>query len=67
MEQEYILDELCTFFIHVHVPRPFWGTFSWYDLSCLRVSQVGHYLHPLGPSIEQGTDHNLLQWTARVG
>ena len=22
MEQEYILDELCTLFIYVHVPRP---------------------------------------------
>ena len=28
VEQEYILDELCTLFIHVHVPRPFWEPFS---------------------------------------
>ena len=25
------------------------------------VSQVGHYLYPLEPGIEQGTDHDLLQ------
>ena len=28
MEEEYIQDELCTLFIHVHVPKPFFGTFS---------------------------------------
>ena len=41
--------------------------FSWYDFSCLVVSWVGHYLHPLEPCIEQGTDHNLLKWIVRVG
>ena len=25
MEQEYNQEELCTLFIHVHVPRPFMG------------------------------------------
>ena len=30
--------------------------------SCLIVSQVVHYLHPLEPSIKQGMDHNLSQW-----
>ena len=33
--------------------------FSWYDFSCLAVSQVGHYLHPLEPCIEEIMDHNL--------
>ena len=28
MEQEYNLDELCVFFINLHVPRPFWELFS---------------------------------------
>ena len=28
MEQEYILDEPCTLFIPVHVPRPLWEHFS---------------------------------------
>ena len=28
MEQEYIQDELCTLFIHVHVPRLFLEHFS---------------------------------------
>ena len=27
MEQEYNQEELCTLFIHVHVPRPFVGNF----------------------------------------
>ena len=27
MEQEYNQEELCTLFIHVHVPRPFMGNF----------------------------------------
>ena len=27
MEQEYNQEELCTLFIHVHVPRPFLGSF----------------------------------------
>ena len=27
MEQEYNQEELCTLFIHVHVPRPFLGNF----------------------------------------
>ena len=32
---EYNQNELCTLFIHIHVPRPFWEHFSQYDLSCL--------------------------------
>ena len=48
-------------------PDPLWGTFSWYDFSCLAVSWVGHYLHSLEPSIKQGIDHNLLQQIVRVG
>ena len=28
MEQEYNQEEVCTLFIHVHVPRPFLGKFS---------------------------------------
>ena len=28
MEQEYNQEELCTLFIHVHVPIPFLGNFS---------------------------------------
>ena len=27
VEQEYILDELCTLFIYVHVPKPLLGNF----------------------------------------
>ena len=28
MEQEYNQEELCTLFIQVHVPTPFWGNSS---------------------------------------
>ena len=41
-----------------------WEHFSYYDLSCLTVSWVGHYLHPLEPSIKQGMDYNLSQQIA---
>ena len=64
---EYNQEELCVLFIHMHVPKPFWGIFSQYDLNCLTVSCVGHYLHPLEPGIKQGTDHSLLQQIARAG
>ena len=59
MEQEYILDELCALFIYLLVLRHLWDPFSWYGFSCLAVSQVAHYLHPLEPSIGQGMDHKL--------
>ena len=49
---EYNQEGLCVLFIHMHIPRCFRGTFSQYDLSCLTVSWVGHYLHPLEPSIK---------------
>ena len=32
-------NELCVSFIHMHVPRPFWGTFSQYDFSCLMLAR----------------------------
>ena len=56
MGQEYILDELCALFIYLHVPKLLWDPFS-----CLVVSWVAHFLHPLKPSIGQGRDQNLLQ------
>ena len=28
----------CVSFVYVHVPRPFWGTFSQYDISCLMLA-----------------------------
>ena len=34
-EAEYNQNELCTLFIHMHIPRPFLELFSQYDLSCL--------------------------------
>ena len=55
---EHNQEELCVLFIHMHVPRPYGELFSQYAFSCLTVSQVGHYLHPLEPSIKQGMDHN---------
>ena len=58
---EHNQEELCVLFIHMHVcTQTFWELFSQYDFSCLTVSQVGHYLHPLELGIEQGMDHNPL-------
>ena len=51
-EAEHNQNGLCDLFIHMHIPRPFWGTFSQCDFSPLTVSQVGHYLHPLESGIE---------------
>ena len=36
---EHNQNELCVSFIHMPVPRPFWGTFSQYDFSCLMVAR----------------------------
>ena len=38
IEQSITRDELCVSFIHMHVPRPFWGTFSQYDFSYLMLA-----------------------------
>ena len=32
-------NELCDLFIYMHVPRPFWGTFSQCDFSCLMLAR----------------------------
>ena len=39
MEQSINQNELYVSFIHIHVPRPFWGTFSQYDFSCLMLAR----------------------------
>ena len=38
VEQSIKQNGLCDLFIHMHVPRPFWGTFSQCDLSCLTLA-----------------------------
>ena len=65
-------NELCVSFIHMHVPRPFWGTFSQYDCSCLTLVgrslpaspwswyQVKHRSQPFSSGL-QGQD-KLLVW-----
>ena len=30
---------MCDLFINMHAPRPFWGTLSWCDFSCLMVAR----------------------------
>ena len=57
MEQEYIQDELSSLFIHVHAPRLFGNTSVSMTLFVWQLARVGHYLHPLEPSIKQGMDH----------
>ena len=54
-------------YLFMYMHPDFWEHFSEYDFSCLTVSWVGHYLHPLEPSIEQGTDHIPLLWVAKGG
>ena len=36
---EHNQNGLCNLFIHMHVPRPFWGTFSQCDFSCLMLAR----------------------------
>ena len=51
----------CVFYLSICMyPDLFGELFSQYDFSCLTVSWVGHYLHPLEPGIQQVTDHNPL-------
>ena len=38
MAQSITRNGLCDLFIHMHVPRPFWGTFSQCDFSCLMLA-----------------------------
>ena len=35
---EHNQNELCVSYIHMHIPRPFWGTFSQSDFSCLTLA-----------------------------
>ena len=36
--EEHNQNGMCDLFIHMHVPRPFWGILSWCDFSCLTVA-----------------------------
>ena len=38
MEQSIIRMDCVILFIHMHVPRPFWGTFSQCHFSCLTLA-----------------------------
>ena len=59
--EQSITRKNCVFYLSICMyPDLFGELFSQYDFSCLTISQVGHYLHPLEPSIKQGTDHNPL-------
>ena len=55
---EHNQNELCDLFIHMHVPRPFWGTFSQYDFSCLVLAGQVTTCIPLNPVFSQSMDHN---------
>ena len=69
---EHNQNELCVSFIHMHIPRPLWGTFSKYDFSCLILArqslpaspwtwyQAKHGSQPFGSRL-QGQD-KLLVW-----
>ena len=52
MEQSITMKN-CVFYLSICTyPDLFGELFSQYDLSCLTISQVGDYLHPLEPSIK---------------
>ena len=51
--EQSITRKNCVFYLSICMyPDLFGELFSQYDLSCLTVSWVGHYLHPLEPDIE---------------
>ena len=53
-------------FIHMHVPRPFWGTFSQCDFSCLTLAGYVTTCIPLNPVLSEAQRTTLWQWIARV-
>ena len=67
MEQS-ITRKNCVFYLSICMYQDLFGElFSQCDFSCLTVSWVGHYLHPLEPGIEQGMDHNHLAADCKDG
>ena len=66
--EQSITRKICMFYLSICMyPDLFGELFSQYEFSCLTVSWVGHYLHPLEPGIEQGTDHNPLAADCKGG
>ena len=63
---EHNQNELCVLFIHVHVPRAFWGTFSQYDFSCLMLAGQVTTCIPLNLLSSEAQITALWQWTVRV-
>ena len=66
-EAEHNQNELCVLFIHVHVPRPFWGTFSQYDFRCLMLAGQVTTCIPLNLVLSEAWITTLWQQIARVG
>ena len=64
---EHNQNELCDLFIHMHVPRPFWGTFSQYDFSCLMLAGQVTTCIPLNLVLSEAWITTLQQWIARAG
>ena len=66
--EQSITRKNCVFYLAICMYPDLVGElFSQYDFSCLTVSQVGHYLHPLKPGNEQGMDHNPSAVDCKVG
>ena len=59
MEQS-IIRKNCVFYLSICKYPDLFEELLSHDFSCLTVSWVSHYLYPLEPGIEQGTDHNPL-------
>ena len=64
---EHNQNELCVLFFHMHVPRPFWGTFSQHDFSCLMLAGKVITCIPLNPVLSEAWITTLQQWIARPG
>ena len=66
--EQSITRKNCVFYLSICMYPDLCGElFSHYDFSCLTVSCIGHYLHPLEPGIKQGMNHNPSAADLRVG
>ena len=64
---EHNQNGLCDLFIHMHVPRAFWGTLSQCDFSCLTLAREVTTCIPLNPISSEAQITTLQQQIARVG
>ena len=64
---EHNQNEVCDLFIHMLVPRPFWGAFSQYDFSGLALDRLITTCISLNPVLSEAWITTLQQQIARAG